>query len=175
VIQFEPITIKHLQYIRNIYNEYVKNTTVSFDVEPATIDKIKKLTMHGDERFCSYVIKDNNDVIGYVLLSPFIQKHACYGTAEVTIYLDVRYGRRGIGSRALEFIEEQALASGFHTLIAVICTENESSIAAFTAKEYQMKGIIQQVAYKFDRYLDVCYYQKLLCKSSDKVVAKAHQ
>lgn len=160
--QFEPTSMKHLQYIRNIYNEYVKTTTVSFDLEPATIDKIKTLTMHEDEQFCSFVIKDNDDVIGYMLLSPFIQKHACHRTAEVTIYLDPRYGRRGIGSRALEFIEKQAQANGFHTLIAVICTENESSIATFSAREYQLKGIIQQVAYKFDRYLDVCYYQKFL-------------
>ncbi|MCR8657831.1 GNAT family N-acetyltransferase [Paenibacillus endoradicis] len=162
MIHFEPISIKHLQYIREIYNEYVKTTTVSFDLEPATIEKITKLTMHDEKRFCSFVIKEDNEVIGYVLLSPFIQKHACFRTAEVTIYLDVRYGRRGIGSRALEFIEEQARANGFHTLIAVICTENESSIAAFSAKEYQLKGIISQVAYKFDRHLDVCYYQKLL-------------
>lgn len=162
MIQFEPVTTKYLQYIREIYNRYVATTTVSFDVEPATLDKIKALTMHADERFCSFVIIDNLHVIGYVLLSPFIQKQACYQTAEVTIYLDEHYGKRGIGSRALEYIEEQALTNGFHTLIAVICTENEGSIAAFSARGYQLKGIIQQVAYKFDRHLDVSYYQKLL-------------
>lgn len=162
MIQYIPVTTKHLDKIRTIYNWYVANSTVSFDLDAANLDKMKKLTIHEDIRYCSYVILDDEQVIGYVMLSPFIQKHSCHRSAEVTIYLANEYARKGIGGAALDFIEKQAVQNGFHTLLAVICTENESSMTAFSKRGYVLKGIIEQVAYKFDRFLDVSYYQKLL-------------
>ncbi|MFC6331793.1 GNAT family N-acetyltransferase [Paenibacillus septentrionalis] len=162
MIRFTAAEEKYLKNVRDIYNDYVANTTVSFDVEPASIDKMRELTMHSDPRFCSYVILDDDRVIGYMMLSPFIKKHSCARTAEITIYLDGEFKAKGIGSQALEYLERKATEHGFHTLIAVVCTENERSISLFKRHHYQLKGILEQVAYKFDRYLDVAYMAKIL-------------
>lgn len=162
MIEFLTLTTKHLPSVRQIYNWYVANTTVSFDIDPASIEKMEKLTLHQDIRFVSFAIVESNSVIGYVMLSPFIQKHASFRSAEVSIYLAPGYEGKGIGKQALLFIEKQAIEQGFHTLIAVICSENDASLAAFERHGYKLQGMIEQVAYKFDRYLSVSYYQKLL-------------
>lgn len=162
MINFIPLEAKHLQAVREIYNEYVAHTTVSFDLDPASLEKMKELTQHHDARYCAYVILDQHQLVGYVLLSPFIKKHSCQRTAEVTIYLHPQYKAKGIGRQALQFIEARALELSFHTLIAVICTENEASMRLFAGQGYQLKGILSEVAYKFDRFLDVAYMQKNL-------------
>lgn len=162
MIQFISLEEKHLQTVRDIYNYYVAHTTVSFDLDAATIDKIRELTLHADPRFCSFAICDEGSVIGYMMLSPFIKKHSCARTAEITIYLNAQQKARGIGSQALHYLEACAREHGFHTLIAVICTENEPSMRMFQNQGYQLKGILEQVAYKFDRYLDVAYVAKML-------------
>jgi len=159
MIQFTPMEEKHLENVRCIYNYYVTNTTVSFDLDPASIDKMRELTLHNE---LSFVICDEDCIIGYMMLSPFIKKHSCARTAEITIYLDAQHKARGIGSQALRYLEKRAQEHGFHTLIAVICTENEPSMRLFQNQGYQLKGILEQVAYKFDRYLDVAYVAKLL-------------
>lgn len=162
MIEFKTLEEKHLEDVRSIYNDYVAHTTVSFDLDAASLDKMRELTLHDDPRFCSFVIMYEGHIIGYMMLSPFIKKHSCSRTAEITIYLNSQHKARGIGSQALRFLEEQAVEFGFHTLIAVICTENESSMHMFQKQGYTLKGILEQVAYKFDRYLDVAYVSKLL-------------
>lgn len=162
MITFTKALSQHLESIRSIYNWYVQHTTVSFDIDPADFAKTTKLVFHEDERFPSYVMMSEEQVIGYVMLSPFIHKHGSSRTAEVTIYIQHGFEGRGYGKRALQFIEQQATILGFHTLIAVICTENDASTAVFTKSGYQLKGILEQVAFKFDRYLDASYYQKKL-------------
>lgn len=165
MIIFTKALSQHIESIRSIYNWYVQHTTVSFDIDPADFAKMTKLVLHEDERFPSYVMIREEQVIGYVMLSPFIHKHGSSRTAEVTIYIQHGFEGKGYGKQALKFIEERAVEYGFHTLISVICTENDASIAAFTKAGYQLKGILEQVAYKFDRYLDVSYYQKKLNES----------
>jgi len=162
MIQFTQLEEKHLQAVRNIYNYYVAHTTVSFDLDAATTDKMRELTLHADSRFCSYAICDGVNLIGYMMLSPFIKKHSCARTAEITIYLNAEHKAQGLGTQALRFLEECAKEHGFHTLIAVICTENEPSMRMFQNQGYKLKGILEQVAFKFDRYLDVAYVSKLL-------------
>jgi len=162
VVQFSLLKEEHLPAVLCIYNHYVTSTTVSFDIDPIDLDKLRAMTLHGQQRYPSYVMMDGAEVIGYVLLSPFIKKHGCDQTAEVSVYLQSQFSGKGIGKQALRFIEEVAKEQGLHTLIAVICTENVASLHLFQRQGYSNKGTLHEVAYKFTRYLDVTYMQKLL-------------
>jgi len=43
-LQFEEITIKHIDEVKEIYNYYVRNSTISFHTEELNIDVSVKLS-----------------------------------------------------------------------------------------------------------------------------------
>ena len=160
--KFELFEYRHIEEVRKIYNHYVKHTSVSFDIEEASSEKIEHMFIHDNASFCSYVLLHEDSVIGYVSLSPFIKKHGSIHTAEVSVYLQPAASGQGLGSHLLNFIEQKAEQFQFHTLIAVVCTENSASTKLFERAGYKLQGILTEVAYKFDRYLNAAYYQKHL-------------
>ncbi len=159
---FEEIEEKHLPQIRNIYNYYVENTTISFHTEPLTLGEIRANVMHPNPKYNSYVILEAEEIKGYILTTQHKNKQAYDVTAEVTIYLDPNQLGQGVGSKAITFLEEQGRANGFHVLIATICTENERSIRLFERHGYMKCAHFKEIGYKFGRRLDIASYQKII-------------
>lgn len=161
-ISLNEITENHLLEVREIYNYYVTETTISFHTEPLSLDQIRESVINKNSKFKSFVIQKNQMIVGYVLVTQYKNKQAYDVSAEVTIYLKPDCLGLGIGKVALDFIEEEARVNGFHTLIATICTENERSEKLFTKNGYEKCAHFKRVGYKFDRSLDIASYQKLL-------------
>lgn len=160
-IHFDEMKEEYLLDVLNIYNHYVVNSTATFHTEPLTAESMSKILFHKNTRFKSYVIMDGNEICGYCILAPFKTREAYDTTAEATIYLKQGFTGRGIGRRALAYLEEQAVMNSFHTLLAVICGENESSINLFKKAGYEKCAHYKDLGKKFGRYLDIVCYQKI--------------
>ncbi|MBO9608179.1 MAG: N-acetyltransferase [Paenibacillaceae bacterium] len=153
---------RHLPDVLAIYNHYVAHTTVSFDLEPLDLDDMRSKTLSGDNRFRSYAIVEGDSLIGYALLARHKAKPAYDVTAEITIYLAPAHLGLGIGPAAVAHLEAMAKELGFHSLVAVICTENERSARLFERLGYERCALFREVGRKFDRWLDVASYQKII-------------
>ncbi|WP_458118828.1 N-acetyltransferase family protein [Paenibacillus sp. Z6-24] len=164
-IQFETVQEQHLPSILSIYNYYVLHTTVSFHTEPLSLEQMRTQLMNVPSHYKSYIIRDNEapaDIAGYILVTPHKSKQAYDTTAEVTIYLHPYHTGKGLGSQALRFLEEEASGSGFHVLVATVCTENVNSIRLFERHGYEKCAHFRQIGRKFDRWLDIASYQKIM-------------
>lgn len=161
-ITFEEISAEHIQEVREIYNYYVLNSTISFHTRELSTDQMKESVMNKDPRFKTFLILDNNEISGYVLITQYKNKQAYDVSAEVTIYLKPDYLGMGIGGKALSFIEGIAKEQGFHTLIATICMENHRSIKLFEKNGYEQCALFKEVGFKFERRLDIGSFQKIL-------------
>ncbi|WP_245976130.1 GNAT family N-acetyltransferase [Paenibacillus prosopidis] len=161
-IIFEGIQEKHLSKIRDIYNYYVLNTTISFHTEALTINEIRASVMNQNAKYKSYVIVEEELIKGYILITQHKNKQAYDVTAEVTIYLDPNHLGEGIGSAAIPFVEEAGRNHGFHVLIATICTENERSARLFERHGYIKCAHFKEIGFKFGRRLDIVSYQKII-------------
>lgn len=161
-ISFIEIQEEHLSEIQNIYNYYVKNTTITFNTELLTLDETREMVMNDDPRYKSYLLRNADTGLGYVLLTQYKKRQAYNKTAEVSIYLKPDCMGKGIGRIALEFIENIAKSQGFHSLIAIICTENERSEKLFSKNAYRKTAHFEEIGYKFDRFLDIAGYQKII-------------
>ncbi|MFX3649370.1 MAG: N-acetyltransferase family protein [Paenibacillus sp.] len=159
---FEEVTEQHLPEIRVIYNYYVRNTTISFHTEELDLDQIKSSVMNKDTRYKTYVIFEDNQMMGYVLITQYKSKQAYDICGEVTIYLKPDILGKGMGKQALRFIEKVAKEQGFHTLIATICMENTRSKSLFERNGYEQCALFKEIGYKFDRKLDIGSFQKIL-------------
>lgn len=159
---FQEAKEEHLAALLEIYNYYVLNTTATFHASPLSVTDMRKLVLFDDCKYRTFVIKEYEVIMGYVLLTQHKTREAYDRTGEVTVYLQHNFTGFGVGSRAVQYIEEFARDKGFHVLIATICGDNDKSIQMFERNGYEKCAHYKQVGRKFDQWLDVVAYQKLL-------------
>ncbi|NTV90722.1 MAG: N-acetyltransferase [Clostridiales bacterium] len=163
-IKFVEMEEKYLQAVKKIYNYYIENSTATFHYYPMDDDGIRELVFFDRLPYKTYVmISPEDEVCGYVLLTRHKSREAYDITAEVTIYLHPDYTGKGLGTRALQFIEEYAGKTQLHTLVATICGENESSLKLFEKNGWEKCAHYKEVGKKMGRLLDLVAYQKILC------------
>jgi L-amino acid N-acyltransferase YncA len=158
----EELREEHLQAVLNIYNYYVTNTTATFHNSELSLEEMREIVIFDTDQYKSFVIKENSDIYGYVILTRFHKRAAYNGTAEVTVYLKHDCTGKGFGSFAVQFIETLAKEKGYHALLAVICGENDKSIKLFERNGYFKCAHYKEVGKKFGRLLDVVTYEKLI-------------
>jgi len=151
-----------LPEVTAIYNYYITNSTATFHTNPLSIPDMKEIVWFDNPRYRSFVIKESNIIIGYIILAQHHPRQAYQNTAEVSIYLNHSYTGKGIGSMGLKCIEDYARTQGFHVLVATICGENQNSIHLMEKNGYEKCAHYKEVGKKFGRWLDIVAYQKII-------------
>jgi len=161
-IQFENITDKQINELKDIYNYYVLNTNCNLHEKPLSEVEMKSILYFNDPRSGSFTIFLDSKIVGYVTLAKYRIHKAYKDTGEVAIYLDKNFLHKGIGKEALKFIEKIAIEKKYHTLVANISSDNITSIKLFETFGYNKSAHFKEVAKKFGNYLDICSYQKII-------------
>lgn len=161
-IEFVNMNESYAKDALALYNAYVLTSTATFSIATLSQIEIDELLFTGLKRFPSFAILADGEFSGYVMLNRYKPREAYDQTAEVTVYLDEFFHGRGIGSRAIAYIEAFAKENGFRALLGVICAENTGSISLFKKLGYFQCAYFKEVGKKFDRLLDVVIYEKLI-------------
>ena len=83
-------------------------------------------------------------------------------TVEHSIYVRHDQRGRGLGRRLLQVLLDEAQARGLHQLVGGIDATNGASIALHESLGFVHAGTIRQAGFKFGRWLDLAFYQRLL-------------
>lgn len=152
-----------LDAMLRIYAPYVSETTYSFEYDVPSFDTFRA-------RFCSHIVQcpwlvceEDGEVLGYAYAGRAFERAAYAWAAEISIYLDPRCHRRGIGRMLYERIEAILTEQGYRVVYAVITSENEGSIAFHKSRGVQRRALFEKVGYKFGRWCDVLWFEKRLC------------
>jgi L-amino acid N-acyltransferase YncA len=159
---FREMKEEYLDKVLQIYTHYVLNTTATFHSAPLTREDMRKIVFFNSEKYKTFVICEEAEVCGYVLITQHKKREAYDGTAEVTIYLKPTFTGKGLGSMAIKYIEEYAQKQRLHVLVATICGQNEESIRLFQKNGYSQCAHYKEVGQKFDQRLDIVAYQKII-------------
>ncbi len=161
-ISFKELDESELKEVLDIFNYYIHNSTATFFEKELDISDFRPLVFFSENFYKTFVIKDNDDIAGYCLLGSYKSRCGYAQTAEITIYLKPEFCGKGIGSKAITFIDQFAKNHNIHVIIAGVCTENKSSMQMFLKNGYEQCAWFKQVGFKFGRYLDTAYFQKVL-------------
>lgn len=161
-ITFEEISNKHLKSVLDIYTYYVLNTTATFHDHQVTLDEMEALTMFDNPIYKTFVILQDDSLCGYVTIKQHKAREAYDTTAEISVYLRQDYIGKGLGSKAVKFIENYARSKNLHALVATICGQNSNSINLFSHNGYFECAHYKEVGKKFGQLLDVVAYEKIL-------------
>ena len=161
-VQFVDIKETDFEFIKEVYDHYVLHSTATYYTEPVTVDELKSFILVGHPRYKSFLLLAEGKPCGFCYFSRFNKRQAYDRTAEVSLYLKPEYTGKGIGTVVLEHLEKGALDNHIFVLIGIISGENEHSIRLFERNGYLKCGHFKQVGEKFNRILDVVYYQKII-------------
>ncbi len=154
-------SLEDLKWINEIYNHEVLTGVATFDTVPKTELEQTSWFLKHQPPYPLIVAKDGSQELGWGCLSPWAERQAYSGSAEITFYVADQYQGKGVGSALFERLEEEAVTYKFHTLLSRICTESKASIRVHEKNGFVQVGFLKEVGFKFNRYLDVVIYQKL--------------
>jgi L-amino acid N-acyltransferase YncA len=163
-MHIRPANHADLSGILEIYNDAVLNTTATYDYETRTLEHrtqwFEERTRDGYPIFVA--ADDSGKVAGWSALNPY---HARFGyrfTAENSVYVAASARGQGIGSRLLAPLIDGAKTMGLHAIIAAIDAENAVSIRLHARFGFEKVGHFKQVGFKFNRWLDVVYMERIV-------------
>jgi phosphinothricin acetyltransferase len=154
--------IGDLEAINRIYNHYVLHSTCTYQEQPETTEgRLKWFNAHDDAHPIT-VIEDKGAVVGWGSLSHFHARSAFRFTVENSVYLDHQYLGRGLGSLLLADLVARAVAAKHHVIVAAVDSAQEHSISLHRKFGFEISTQLKQVGFKFGRWLDVVYLQRML-------------
>ena len=163
-IDVRTATSVDLDPINELYNHYVKETHVTFDLEPMSMEARREWFTHyatdGPHRLL--VATSGDDLIGYATSSRFRPKPGYNTSVETSIYLVPDAVGRGVGTRLYGRLFQAIEGEDVHRAYAGIALPNPASIALHERLGFKRVALFTEQGRKFDRYWDVAWFEKPL-------------
>jgi L-amino acid N-acyltransferase len=148
--------------INDIYNHYVAHATCTWQYAPTPPDERRAWLEAHDAQHPVTVAELDGEIVGFGSLSIYNKREGYRFTVENSVYVHPERQRRGIGRALLEDLIVRARALGHRTIIAGISADEDASVALHRAAGFVQVARLAEVGFKFGRWLDVLYLQKML-------------
>jgi L-amino acid N-acyltransferase YncA/cephalosporin hydroxylase len=133
--------------IVEIYNATVPTRMVTAELEPTTVEaRLPWFREHSPEQYPVWVAESEGRVIGWLDFKRFLPRCAYRGTAEISVYVDEEFRRRGVGQRLLEHAIARAPSLGITALVGLIFGHNEPSLKLFQRLGFERWAFLPGVA-----------------------------
>ncbi|MFC9917707.1 GNAT family N-acetyltransferase [Agromyces binzhouensis] len=163
--EIRPARPGDLPAVREIYNYYVANSTVTFDEDTMSLREWKQKYSYLNRLRMPFLVAESpsGQLLGYALVSPWKQKRAYRYTVENSIYLGPAASGKGLGKALLGALIEASKEAGLKEMIAVIADQGaDASIRLHERFGFHEIGRMGRVGFKFDRWLGTVLLQKTL-------------
>jgi L-amino acid N-acyltransferase YncA len=162
---------RHAEAILEIFNEAILNSTALYDYKPRTMEM---MAAWFDEKARGNfpivgVENESGELMGFGTYGTFRSRPAYKYSIEHSIYVDVRFRGQGVGRRLLEEVIAAAQRQDYHLLVGGIDAGNLVSIRLHEALGFVHCGTIREAGFKFGRWLDLAFYQRILSTPSRPV------
>jgi len=163
-IRFEKMGEGDREAVIDLFNYYVENSFAAYPekkVPYSLFDQFMKLT----EGYPALTVRDGESAdraVGFAFLRPYHPFAAFQRAAEITYFIETGYTGKGIGSRILGRITDEARRRGIDTILANVCSLNESSLRFHERHGFAECGRFKRVAKKKGRDLDAVWMQLIL-------------
>jgi phosphinothricin acetyltransferase len=162
-IQVRPAAATDADPIAAIYNHYITQTAVTFEEEPIPAADIARRIAEVQAASLPWLVAERNEAIaGWAYATKWRPRRAYRFSAEVTVYVAPEQGGRGIGSLLYARLLPELRERGVHAAMGGIALPNDASIALHEKFGFRKVAHFEQAGFKFDRWIDVGYWQRIL-------------
>ena len=154
--------IRDAERISQIYNYYITETIITFDEQLVSAEEMAERIEETTPKYPWLVCEEGSVVIGYALASPWKSRCAYQHSVESAIYLDHTLKGQGFGTELYKSLIDRLREMPVHSVIGGIALPNEGSIALHENLGFEKIGHFKEVGRKFDRWIDVGYWELIL-------------
>lgn len=169
----DAVPMRDAQRLAEIYNHYVVADTATFEVEPLGEAAMAQRVAASQAAHLPWIVAtDALGIVGYAYAAPFHERAAYAHTVTASVYLDRSATGRGLGTSLYRELLRRlsTVTDGPHApvrnVVALIALPNPASVALHESLGFVKKGQLDAVGRKFDRWLDVGYWQATLGDTS---------
>ncbi|WP_338047274.1 arsinothricin resistance N-acetyltransferase ArsN1 family B [Paraglaciecola marina] len=153
-------TLEDSPHLANIYNFYVANTSATFEETPVSTEEMSiRLAKVWDANLPWIVAVKNDTVIGYAYATKWKERSAYRFSVESTIYLAHDAQGNGLGTELYEVLLSRLKSLDINNVIGGITLPNPASVALHEKLGMEKVAHFANVGFKFDKWLDVGYWQ----------------
>jgi L-amino acid N-acyltransferase YncA len=146
-----------------IYNHFIDNTTISFEEAPvAAADMRQRIADVLDAGLPWLVAEVDGQVAGYAYATKWRARAAYRFAVESSVYLALDSAGKGLGAALYTQLLARLREGGAHVVIGGIALPNAASVALHEKMGYAKVAHFAEVGRKFDRWIDVGYWQLTL-------------
>ncbi|MDF0604399.1 GNAT family N-acetyltransferase [Neisseriaceae bacterium TC5R-5] len=146
-----------------IYNEVIATSTAIYNDDPFSCTEFSGW-------FCGrvaaglpiLVAEHDGKVVGFASFAPFRERPGFRFTVEHSVHLTAEARGQQVGSALMQVLFARAQALGKHVMVGAVDAENEASIRFHEKLGFVQTGVLRQIGFKFDRWLDLIYLQKYI-------------
>ena len=151
-----------LPALLEIYNHYVRETPITFDIEPRTLAQrqqwLKEFSASGRHQ-CFVAVKDGA-AIGWASSNPYKDRAAYDTTISSSIYLAPQMTGQGIGRQLYAALFDALKGEDIHRVFGGITQPNEASVRLHRSFGFEPVGVYREVGRKFGRFWDVAIFMR---------------
>lgn len=151
----------------DIYAPYVRETAISFELEPPTPEEMVERIAAAQDRHAWLVLEEDGRVLGYAYANRFSARPAYRWSVEVSIYLQRGLRRSGGGRRLYETLLQRLADHGYRRAMAGMSLPNEASVAFHRALGFTPVGVYRRVGWKHGGWHDVAWVQRTIADGDD--------
>ena len=145
-----------------IYAPLVENTTVSFELEPPSLDDYRDALAAVNQRHEWLVAKDNGETLGFAYGTVHRQRAAYQRSAETSVYVHEAHRGKGVATRLYARLFERLADLGYFNAYAGITLPNDASVAFHAAAGFAHIGVFPAVGFKFGEWRDTSWWHRQL-------------
>ncbi|MDH4107423.1 MAG: GNAT family N-acetyltransferase [Gammaproteobacteria bacterium] len=157
--RIRPATEADAPALLAVYAPFVEDTVVSFEDEVPSLEDFAGRIRKSLSRWQWLVAEAGNEVAGYAYGGPFHQRAGYRWSVEVSVYLDPRFHRRGIGRALYERLLAELTDMGYCMAYAGVTLPNDASVALHREFGFEWVGTYRRAGRKFGAWHDVGWMQ----------------
>jgi L-amino acid N-acyltransferase YncA len=161
-MEIKQASMADLAECQAIYAHHVLEGTGTFEEEPPSLEMItgrfEDIISAG---WAWLVASDASGILGFAYYTQFRPRSAYRFTAEDSVYVRDDVRGQGVGKALVASLIIHAAQAGFRQMVAVVGdSENVSSIGVHSSLGFQRVGILRDVGFKFERWIDLVFMQR---------------
>ena len=172
-ITLRVASLEDAEALLKIYAPYVQKTAITFEYEVPSVKEFRERMENTLKKYPYLVAQKDGELLGYAYTGPFGSRAAYSWAAEVSIYLREDSRKMGLGKKLYQVIEEISRLQNITNLNACIgYPEKEDAYLTKNSAEfhrhlgYRLVGEFHQCGYKFGRWYNMVWMEKIIGKHS---------
>ena len=148
--------------ILNIYQYYIEKTDITFECSIPSVEEFTDRVHRIMQRYPFLVAEDDGYMMGYAYADRFNWRAAYDWSSELSIYLKRGLTGLGTGTILYQELEKLLVSMNIRNLNACLTWPNPVSYSFHEKMGFQKTAHFEKSGYKFGRWIDVIWMQKIL-------------